>query len=105
MGGAELEGEPSPRLVVAGVGAEEAFVRAGQLLATVCLQRLDLLVVCVLAVLLLEPVFQVAVVCEALAQLACASVEAVQGGAEDCVQQPDLNGVARAYRGVRTARW
>src|SRR5689334_15375610 len=58
---AELVDEPPPRLVIAGVGAEEALVAAGEFLVAICLEGLVALVDRAAAVLvtqasLIEPV-------------------------------------------------
>src|SRR5450755_2371449 len=84
-GRAEFVDEPSSRVVVAAVGAEEAFVRAGELLVAVRVQRLDLFVAFPPSALLLQPLLQVGVSREALSQDTGLRVEAGQGGAEDAV--------------------
>ena len=88
---AELVHEAVARLVVAAVLAEEAAVRAGELLVAVGAQRLDLLVARAPAALVLEPAVEARVAREALGQAADLGAEALGGGAEGGVEQPDLD--------------
>jgi hypothetical protein len=94
--------EAGSGVVVAGVGAEEAFVAAGELLIAVGAQRLDVFLARAAGAFVLEPSRQAAVAGEALRQHAGPDLEAGQGGAERVVQQPNPDGGTSA-KGVNGA--
>ena len=81
--------EPAPRLVIAGVGAEEAFVRAGQFLPAVGVKWLDALVVFAPAAFVFEPLLQIRVAGKSFGQRPGLIVEGGERGAEHGVQEPD----------------
>ena len=99
---AELVDEAVAGLVVAAVGAEEALVRAHELLGAVGGERPALLVARARAALLGEPGCGVAR--EPLGVAAHADVELLSGGAERGVEQPDVHRSARPERRERRGR-
>ena len=90
--------EPVPRLVVAAVGPEEAFVRARELLRAVGGERLALLVARAGAPLGREQLRPLGIVREPLGEVAHAGAEARRGVAEGVVEQAELDRAARADR-------
>ena len=94
-GRAEFVDEPTPRFVVAGVAAEEAFVRAGQLLPAVGLEWFDALVVFAPAAFVFEPLLQIRLAGEPFGQRPGLVVEGGEGGAEHGVQEPDPDRAVR----------
>jgi hypothetical protein len=71
------------RIVVGGVGAEEALEALHKLLAAVCLEWFEALVVCASAPFVLEARAMQSIACESLRECAHASLEVVDARAQD----------------------
>ena len=83
----------APRLVVAGIGTEETFAAARELLAAVCVEWLDPLVAAARALLVRKASPMQPVVRRLLGEPPRLGLELVQVGAKRGVQQPDLDGL------------